>query len=415
MSNYRDYISEKDYRLMAGTSWPSYSDFINNVEVTDTKIAEELKSFIATMIEKQRNIRIGDGTILAEENQQRQQQNFFVKTVHARSCTVPWETLGINTNGEAFICQSPSWVPKFVGNILKEDDIYNVLNSDIAKEIRREILANRYYYCNHKICGFFSTMPETQFTLHKNQQEPTMQEFHKKLLTVNRIPTNLIFDFDYTCNFKCPSCRTELINWNNDYLRRPINNKVVEKIKNLIIDKIETQPISIRWAGGEPFISEVYLDLLEYIIATGKTNIKHIIQTNGSYLKSKVVEQLLPNISELRISFDAGTPETYAKTRVNGNWFKLLDNVQYIKNLISVTGAATKLTADFVVQKDNYKDIPKFFFICDKLGITNINLQKMWNWGTWDQETFDENNIWNPDHLEYTQLQEQFNLVNRTS
>jgi hypothetical protein len=30
-----------------------------------------------------------------------------------------------------------------------------------------------------------------------------------------------------------------------------------------IIDKIENQPIDIRWCGGEPFISEVYLDLMD--------------------------------------------------------------------------------------------------------------------------------------------------------
>jgi sulfatase maturation enzyme AslB (radical SAM superfamily) len=194
-------------------------------------------------------------------------------------------------------------------------------------------------------------------------------------------------------------------------LRRPINDQIVDRIKHLVIDKIESQPISIRWAGGEPFLSEPYLELFDYIIAQGKTNIQNIIQTNGSYLKSKVVKRLLPYISELRISFDAATAETYAKTRINGNWDKLLDNVRYINQVKTELGVNTRITADFVVQLDNYKEIPMFVDLCKSLGIAHFNLQKMWNWGTWDNATFEQNNIYNPAHPLYEDLTHYFKLA----
>ena len=406
-------VDPKMYKQFAGTSWPSYEEFIAGENGSADKIIAEIQNFINIATSRYNNLRVSDGTALAEENQQRQQQIFYSKNVTAtQTCRVPWNTLGINNNGEIFICQSPSWIPKFVGNITKLDDIYTALNSEIAQSIRQEILSGTYHYCNEKICGFFAQLPKTEYNINiADTTIPTV--ITSDVLLVTQIPRDIIFDFDYTCNFKCPSCRTEMINWNNDHLRRPINDQIVERIKHLIIDKIEAQPISIRWAGGEPFLSEPYLEIFDYIIKSGKTNIQNIIQTNGSYLNSKVVQNLLPYIAELRISFDAASAETYAKTRVNGNWAKLLDNVRYITKLTKELNVSTKISADFVVQLDNYKEIPAFVELCTELGIDNINLQKMWNWGTWDNITFEQNNIYNPNHPLYEDLKYYYQLAGK--
>jgi MoaA/NifB/PqqE/SkfB family radical SAM enzyme len=224
-------------------------------------------------------------------------------------------------------------------------------------------------------------------------------------LTLSAIPKNLIFDFDYTCNYICPSCRTELINTNKHHIVRPVNNQIVDSIKQLIIDEIEHQPITIRWCGGELFISEVYLELIEYIISTGKNNIKHIIQTNGSYLKSRkdFLDRVLPQIDQLRISFDAGTAETYRQVRVNGVWENLIENVKHVQAQIKCLGANTSVSADFVVQKLNYQEIPQFVQLCKELNI-RPTFQRMWNWGTWPLETFKKNNVWSTEHPEYQEL-----------
>jgi MoaA/NifB/PqqE/SkfB family radical SAM enzyme len=229
---------------------------------------------------------------------------------------------------------------------------------------------------------------------------------------VTEIPRNLIFDFDYTCNFRCPSCRTELINNNKHHIIRPINDSISEKIKHLVIDKIDKQPVDIRWAGGEPFISEVYVDLMEYCITSGK-NIKHIIQTNGSYLiaKADLLERLLPHIKELRISFDAATADTYSKIRVGGVWNNLLENVRHVQQQIKDLGLRTKVSIDFVVQADNYREIPLLRELSKDMGIDTIYYQRMWNWGTWNLEEFNRKNIYNPDHADYNQLLTAFKLA----
>lgn len=417
MIDLKSLTDEKTYRIWKGSSWPTYEEFVTNTYKVSSEIQVEIDNFIQVLLEEKEN-KIAPKTIeLSISNQKRQKQIFFDKHLTKNTrCRVPWNTLGVNANGNVYICQSPSWVPIFVGNIFETDNIYDILNSEKSKKIRQEILANRYYYCNNTICPFFGKLKQDTYTsspINENDLKE-LELIESPDLYVNKIPSELIFDFDYTCNFKCPSCRTETQNWNNDHIRRPVNDKIVEKIKTMIVDKIDNQPVTIRWCGGEPLMSEVYIELFNYIINSNKKNIQSIIQTNGSLLKSKkeLMVQFLPYISELYISFDAGTEETYKLTRVGGDWNRLLENTKFIVDLIKENNFKTNVRADFVVQRYNYKELPQFANVCKELGIRPNRMQKMWNWGTWDQSTFDDLNVYNPSHELYNDVKKYFKLAN---
>jgi organic radical activating enzyme len=412
MTDLNKIVDEKIYRSFRGGDWPSFGDFLAGVR--PTKVAHEIEEFITMMQQNYSAVAEQDIDQQAESNQQRQQQIFFDKHVPSTiRCRVPWETMGVNTNGSVFICESPSWVPRFVGSLLEVDDVYEVLNSDVAQSIRQEIDQGRYYYCNHKISRFLATKhKDINITPVADEDLQPLPYISSSRTQVTAIPRNLIFDFDYTCNFRCPSCRTELINNNKHHVIRPINDRISRKIKHLVIDQIGNQPIEIRWAGGEPFISEVYVDLMEYCVASGK-NIKHIIQTNGSYLiaKADLLEQLLPHIKELRISFDAATAKTYSQIRVGGVWEHLLENVRHVQEQIARLATKTVVSVDFVVQQDNYREIPMLRKLCQEIGIAKIQYQRMWNWGTWPLMEFNKRNIYNPEHPDYQQLLTAFNLA----
>jgi len=408
MTNLSKLVNEKIYRSFKGGDWPSFDDFLAGVR--PTVVAHEIEEFVAMMQQNYVNVAEQNINEQAEANQHRQQQVFFNKNVPSTiRCRVPWETMGVNTNGSVFICESPSWVPKFVGSLLEVDNVYDVLNSEMAQQIRQEIVEQRYYYCNHKISRVLATKHNVINVVPTDTEPLPYEPSSKTQVTV--IPKNLIFDFDYTCNFRCPSCRVEVINNNKHHVIRPINDRISAKIKTLVIDNITT-PVEIRWAGGEPFISEVYVDLMDYCITSGKS-IQHIIQTNGSYLiaKADLLEHLLPHIKELRISFDAATADTYSKIRVGGVWENLLKNVQHVQAQIKRLETATMVSVDFVVQRDNYREIPLLRKLCKDMGIDKIQYQRMWNWGTWPLEEFNDRNIYNPEHEEYDQLLVAFNLA----
>lgn len=392
--NLKDYIDPKSYNEFAGPDWPTFEQVIEGKPSDNPVIQQEVVEFIGIMKDRAKSLRINDHLALSEENQQRQQQVFFSKDLRGVAhCTVPWNTMGVNSSGHVFICSSPSWVPKFLGSLLDVNNLFDILNSKTALKIRQEILSGRYYYCNNTICNFFKNYSDY------NKQPIDVSELpliDSPELHVTTLPRDIILDFDYTCNFKCPSCRTEIINWNDDFLRTKVNNKLVEKIKTLILDNAPINRVTtIRWAGGEPFMSNSYIELFNYIIAKGNKNIQNIVQTNGSMLKSKTAVNLLPYIQQLRISYDAATEETYNKIRVNGNWNKLLDNTEFIINKAQQSG--TKISLDFVVQLDNYKEIPAFVQMCKDFKVQH-NIQRMWNWGTWPEEVFKQKNVWHIQH-----------------
>lgn len=326
---------------------------------------------------------------------------FDKKVKTSRKCNIPWETLVVNQFGESYICLSPAWLPKSIGSLMDHDNIYDLLNSHEALSIRTEILNNRYSYCNSNICGmFFNRLDKTEFNSVNDSTEFNLlsPDFFIENAKVTKIPRNIVFDFDYTCNFVCPSCRVDLIN-NNKGPMADTNNLIVEQIKKLIIDNIKFST-EIRWAGGEPFISKAYIELWEYIVKSKNTAIKSVIQTNGSYLKKKeeLLLNFLPYVTELRISFDAGTAQTYVKNRVNGNWQTLLENCAWVIDLVKKYNFKTQVSADFVTQLNNYKEILDYVLISKQLGFDIIRIGKMWNWDTWSQEEFQERNVSDKTH-----------------
>jgi len=130
--NLKKIIGQSDYRTFAGPDWPDLDDIISGIPADDPAIQQEVNEFVSMMQQTYSDITI-DGSILAKNNQQRQKQIFFDKNYHQQpGCRVPWDTMGVNNNGEVFVCSSPSWIPKFVGNVLHVDNIYDVLNSESA-------------------------------------------------------------------------------------------------------------------------------------------------------------------------------------------------------------------------------------------------------------------------------------------
>jgi len=334
------------------------------------------------------------------------------------SCQNPRKQLVINKFGASYICASPAWLPKTIGSLLNYSSLMELLNSHEARAIRSEISLGRYTYCNHKLCNYLSIpKPEVKLSLEPTSPSDLIllseAEFTEDS-KVKVLPKEICFDFDYTCNFRCPSCRTNIVNDNYGKAWQE-NKKLVEKIKKLVIDEYVKQniPLKIRWAGGEPFVSRAYLELWEYIANTKCKNIKNIIQTNGSYLikREALLKKFLPNIDTIRVSFDAGSFDTYKKIRINGDWDSLIENCRFLRKLVDESGESIILQSDFVVQLDNYREIPQYIKITEDIGFDNIFASKMWNWGTWDNSEFSRLNVTDPLHSNHAELVKIINNI----
>ena len=113
------------------------------------------------------------------------------------------------------------------------------------------------------------------------------------------------------------------------------------------------------------------------------------------------------NIVRFKVSFDAGSESVYNITRRGGDWNKLLENSQYIINWKQKTYSKMKVTANFVVQNSNYRDMIDYVELCDSMGFDEINFQMVNDWGTWTDRPdatgptitlFDQHAVWKKDH-----------------
>ena len=134
MPDKKTLVDEKTYRFFRGTDWPNFADFVEDNYQVDTQIENELDQFIAMLKEKYDNIATPKTVELSLANQKRQGQIFFDKHYKESVCRIPWQTLGVNNNGNAYICASPSWIPIFVGNLFESNNIYDILKLDIFQK-----------------------------------------------------------------------------------------------------------------------------------------------------------------------------------------------------------------------------------------------------------------------------------------
>jgi len=105
------------------------------------------------------------------------------------------------------------------------------------------------------------------------------------------------------CNHRCIFCAY-------DYIGHP--NKKLETTRLLgFIDEIAACGMkSLLYAGeGEPLL---HPDIAQFIIHSKKSGIDVGLFTNGQFMKEELLEEILPSLTFVRISFNGGSRDNYA-------------------------------------------------------------------------------------------------------
>ena len=113
-------------------------------------------------------------------------------------------------------------------------------------------------------------------------------------------------------------------------------------------------------------------------------------------------------IKTCEISIDAATKDTYEnKVRVGGNWDELIENLKFINTIKSLKSIKTS----FVVQQKNYKEMKLFYDLMYSIFDEKVNVffGKITNWGTFSEEDFLLEQIWNESHSEYNEFIKEVN------
>tara|TARA_Y100000780_G_scaffold159130_1_gene144280 strand:- start:174469 stop:175596 length:1128 start_codon:yes stop_codon:yes gene_type:complete len=317
-------------------------------------------------------------------------------------CPKPFEYLDIHyVDGEfrAYMC-CPTWLPVNLGDIEKVG-FKNLWNGEIAKEIRKSILNESFLYCSEELC------PEIQSqNLHDKNFLYKKDYLDYLSYTQGEVPHGpkiLYFSEDRSCNLKCPSCRKDYISLSEEDVDHLIS--VREGFMPELMRDVESLNIC---SSGDPFASQIYRKFLFELEGRKYPSLKINLNTNGVLLTSHVFEKMNKvhaNLGSIFISLDAATEATYNKVRVGGNWDKVIQN---IRDLVQAKkrGIIDHLQLDFVVQDNNFHEMPQFVKLGKELGVDQVYFQRISNWGTYSREEFKRKDMAHPQHAQYKRFLE---------
>ena len=100
----------------------------------------------------------------------------------------------------------------------------------------------------------------------------------------------------------------------------------------------------------------------------------------------------------LTASVDAASKETYEQIRINGNFDKLKENMEFAGQLRR-KGELAYFRMNFVVQKRNYKEIPDFVKWGIQIGADEVFFTKILNWGIYTESEFKEISMFEEDGI----------------
>lgn len=308
-------------------------------------------------------------------------------------CILPWIHLHSWPNGNCYLCciADPGNPNAIVGNLAK-NTINEILNNDIMKKIRLDMLAGREIpncqscynvelykgqsWRNKLNHDFFKIIPEV---LKNTKKDGTIVP---KLKYVD-------FRFSNFCNLECKTCGSELSNgiastphkgYSDDEIKKMKEEKIYGRgnitsfifsknkfIKDELLEHMPTIEI-FYFAGGEPLIQKEHFEILTYLNDNKIYNKELRYNTNLSTLsyKGNDLIDLWKNFKKIYITCSMdhfGEKLEYIRQNVKSE--KLVENLdRLIENKISVSLSPVisiynaYYLYDFVefLEKNNYLD-----------------------------------------------------------
>jgi molybdenum cofactor biosynthesis enzyme MoaA len=156
------------------------------------------------------------------------------------------------------------------------------------------------------------------------------------------------------CNIDCFFCSTAEIRSGNHALTRERLVALFDEMRGLGVKAVRLM------GGGEPLFRKDAAELVGELGARGLSVAD--VTTNGVLLTEPVLRALYAaGCDEICVSLNASNPASYAEMmRTTGkNFGRVLDNVRLAAALKRETGARTAIRLQFLVYRDNYRDLPE--------------------------------------------------------
>ncbi|NPA35432.1 MAG: radical SAM protein [Chlorobi bacterium] len=170
------------------------------------------------------------------------------------------------------------------------------------------------------------------------------------------------------CDLHCPQCPTG----NGTLLRK--QGRMTARVFRKILEDLPEVTVLNLYLQGEPFLHNEIIEMIE--TAAGK-NIYVITSTNGQHITEETAEKIIcSGLSEIRISMDGVTQESYEKYRKGGNLEKVKDTIRFLSEAKRRTGKRTPcVIAQFIVFKHNQDEVEEFEKMAEELGADKTEIK----------------------------------------
>jgi len=184
--------------------------------------------------------------------------------------------------------------------------------------------------------------------------------------------------------------------------RRGLTREESRKLEEMLFQKVRPMLANCHQldllGSGEVFASAACMSLLKTLTAAEFPNLRIGIITNGQlFTRERWAE--LANLKGIPLFFtvsaDAAERETYEELRLGGKWDVLCRNMAFLGELRR-TGQVAEFTLQFVVQRDNFRQIKDFIVLAKSWGADQVNFLGLDNWGTYSQEEYRQLNVFDP-------------------
>ena len=266
-------------------------------------------------------------------------------TFDIRPCRVPFEYMVIYNHGNIYPC-CPEYLKYNIspGNIEKQD-LSEIWNGKLFNDLRQRVLNGDFSMCNRDVCAMY-------IPCSKEDISPDYKNG----------PKEIQISYDYECNYNCITCR-DTVKINTPHETELYDNTYIPKIIKLAKN---TEVITISLLG-DPLYSKHSRKLIKSLVKE-YPDIKFKLHTNGLLLNEKNLEELniSDNIKIVSVSLDATNSETYKKILRTDAFDTVMKNLELMAEW-KKQGKIDNLILNFVVHIMNYKEMPAFAKIAQKL------------------------------------------------
>jgi mycofactocin radical SAM maturase len=168
-----------------------------------------------------------------------------------------------------------------------------------------------------------------------------------------RAPVNVTWEITLKCNLRCVHCLSN----SGDVVKDELNTAECMK---LIDDLTALKVFQVNIGGGEPFMREDFLDLLDY---SHKKGLVTCVSTNGITIDNSISNRLSSmDMLYLQVSLDGVDEETNDRIRGKGTYRKILDAME------TLATNGVRFSINTVLTRINYDQLESLRSLAGRYG-----------------------------------------------